>query len=104
MNRPMLMQYGVPIGAIVIFVGSIIAVATCGETGPGPEEQAVLNAYQQGYVDGYSDGYSQGFSAGSRSEFQPQVETTTRRGCSTASATDVVEDEVVDDDSAVHGG
>ena len=93
MNRSMLMQYGVPIGAIVIFVGSIIAVATCGETGPAPEEQAALNAYQQGYIDGYSDGYSEGFSAGSSSRNQPQVATTSSRGCSTASATDTAEEE-----------
>lgn len=99
MNRSMLMQYGVPIGAIVIFVGSIIAVATCGEAGPGSEEQAVLNAYQQGYVDGYSDGYSQGFTS-ARSGNQPQVTTTTSRGCSTASEPAAVEEEDVDDDPA----
>lgn len=85
MNRSTLLQYGVPIGAIVIFVASIIAVATCAETGPAAENQAVLNAYQQGYVDGYSDGYSQGFAAGSRSETQPQVTPTSSRGCASTS-------------------
>lgn len=100
MNRRMLMQYGVPIGAIVIFVGSIVAVATCGETGPGPEEQAVLNAYQQGYIDGYSDGYSEGFSAGSRTRTQPQAATTSSRGCSPASATDIVEEETAEEPGA----
>ncbi len=103
MNRRMLMQYGVPIGAIVIFVASIIAVATCGETGPGSEQQAVLNAYQQGYVDGYSDGYSDGFTAGSRTRTQPQATTTSSRGCSPTSATDIGEDADVDEDPAVTG-
>lgn len=84
MNRATLLQYGVPIAAIVIFVGSIVAVASCGETVSGPEEQAVLSAYQQGYVDGYSKGYAEGFAAGSSSSTaQPQVTSTTSRGCAT---------------------
>ncbi len=103
MNRGMLMQYGVPIGAIVIFVGSIIAVATCGEAGPGSEEQAVRNAYQQGYIDGYSDGYSQGFTA-ARSGTQPQVATTASRGCSNVSEPATVEEDDVDDDPAATPG
>lgn len=100
MNRRMLIQYGIPIGAIIIFVVSIIALATCGEAGQGPEQEqeAVLSAYQQGYVDGYSDGYSQGFAAGSRSSVQSQVATTTRQGCSSC-ATDSSEPEEPGEDA-----
>ena len=87
MDRRMLIQYGVPIGAIVIFVASIVAVATCGETGPAAEQEAVLKAYQQGYVDGYSDGYSEGFTAGSQSSTQSQVAPTSTRGCASPSCT-----------------
>jgi hypothetical protein len=81
MNRRTLLQYGVPIGAIVIFVGSIIAVASCGEENPSAQDQAVLSAYQQGYLDGYSKGYAEGFTAGSRTNVQSQAAVTVAGAC-----------------------
>jgi hypothetical protein len=93
MNRRTLIQYGIPIGAILIFVVSIIALATCGDTRQNPEQEAVLSAYQHGYVDGYSDGYSEGFAAGSRSNVQSQVAAPSSRGCSSC-ATETSEQEL----------
>ena len=99
MNRRTLIQYGIPIGAIIIFVASIVALATCGDAGVRPDEEMVVSAYQQGYVDGYSEGYSEGFAAGSRQTAQPQVATTSNRGCSSSCATEPGEPESPDEET-----
>jgi len=86
MDRRNTWYYAAAAGTVIVFIIALIGLATCanaGAKGVTPQEQAVLNAYQQGYLDGYSKGYSEGFTAGMKSAVADQTSTavTASRGC-----------------------
>ncbi len=86
MDRRNTLYYAAAAGTVLVFIIALIGLTTCGAGGAQsitPQEQAVLNAYQQGYLDGYSKGYSDGFTAGARSAVGDQTSAvvTTSRGC-----------------------
>jgi hypothetical protein len=86
MERRNTLYYAAAVGTVVVFIVALIGLATCGDGGTrnaAPQEQAVINAYQQGYLEGYSKGYSDGFSAGMKSSVADQTSTAvpTSRGC-----------------------
>jgi hypothetical protein len=85
MDRRNTLYYAAAAGTILVFIIALIGLATCsngGTTGASPQEQAVVNAYQQGYVDGYSKGYSEGFTAGMQSDVaSPTASTRASSGC-----------------------
>jgi len=93
MDRRNTLYYAAAAGTVLVFIIALIGLTTCGNGGgpaDAPQEEAVLNAYQQGYLDGYSKGYSDGFSAGMKSAVADQTTATvaTSRGCGvTPSAT-----------------
>jgi hypothetical protein len=99
MDRRNTLYYAAAAGAILVFIIALIGLTTCGNGGAAgvpSEDQALLNAYQQGYLDGYSKGYSDGFSAGMKSAVAGQTSATvaTSRGCGVPviSPTDVAEE------------
>jgi len=86
MGRRNTLYYAAAAGTVLVFIVALIGLTTCADAGAKgitPQEQAVLNAYQQGYLDGYSKGYSEGFSAGMKSAVADQTSTTVTasRGC-----------------------
>lgn len=86
MERRNTLYYAAAAGTVLVFIIALIGLATCGNpggTGATPQEQAVVNAYQQGYVDGYSKGYSEGFTAGMESRVANSTASTSisNRGC-----------------------
>lgn len=90
MDRRNSLYYAAAAGTVLVFIIALIGLATCGggaKTVPA-EDQAVLNAYQQGYLDGYSKGYSEGFSAGLKSSVAGQSTATvsSSRGCAVTGA------------------
>jgi hypothetical protein len=92
MDRRNTLYYGAAAGTVLVFIIALIGLTTCGNAGSPsvtPQEQAVLNAYQQGYLDGYSKGYSDGFSAGMASRVANPISATvpTSRGCALPATT-----------------
>jgi hypothetical protein len=86
MDRRNTLYYAAAAGTVLVFIIALVGLATCsGSNGNGvtPEEQAMVNAYQQGYVDGYSKGYSDGFSSGMTSKVAQSTTGTvsSSRGC-----------------------
>jgi len=93
MDKRNRLYYAAAAGTVLVFFIAIIGLATCDNGGSremAPEEQAVLNAYQQGYLDGYSRGYSEGFTAGLKSAAggQAAATVTSSRGCGVKVALD----------------
>jgi hypothetical protein len=86
MDRRNSLYYAAAAGTVLVFIIALVGLTTCGQgdtTGTTPEEQAVVNAYQQGYLEGYSKGYSEGFASGMKSSVAEQTSATVtaRRGC-----------------------
>ncbi|MBN1153172.1 MAG: hypothetical protein JXA58_08170 [Dehalococcoidia bacterium] len=84
MDRRNTLYYAAAAGTVLVFIIALVGLTTCGNGGSttNPQEQAVINAYQQGYMDGYSKGYADGFSSGMKSgEIEQAAVTSTNRGC-----------------------
>ena len=98
MDRKNILYYAAAAGTVLVFIIAVIGLATCGDsgtTGGTSQEQAVINAYQQGYLEGYSKGYSDGFSAGMKSSVVESATDTvsSRRGCPVVAPNRVFEDD-----------
>jgi len=86
MDRRNTLYYAAAAATVIVFIVALVGLTTCGDggtKGTTPQEQAVLNAYQQGYLEGYSRGYSDGFTAGMTSSVAEQTSAavSTSRGC-----------------------